>query len=145
MRIGLYDADMGRGRTRRGRERETVLTALALAAWWVLVLAPRAEAYIDPSAGGMLVQLLLAGTAGVAVLGKLMWSRIKRVLRRSRTPTSPRPGPSAARRRMIGFDPASFRDPSGRLFRHGGAIYRTCSPQALATSRAPATAACSTR
>jgi hypothetical protein len=32
---------------------------------------------------------------------------------------------------MIGFDPASFRDPSGRLFRHNGAIYRTCSPSAL--------------
>ena len=34
-------------------------------------------AYIDPSAGGMLVQLLLAGTAGVAVLSKLYWTRIK--------------------------------------------------------------------
>jgi len=34
-------------------------------------------AYIDPSAGGMLVQLLLAGTAGVAVLGKLFWTRIR--------------------------------------------------------------------
>lgn len=34
-------------------------------------------AYIDPSAGGMLVQMLLAGTAGVAVLGKLFWTRIK--------------------------------------------------------------------
>jgi SAM-dependent methyltransferase len=32
---------------------------------------------------------------------------------------------------MIGFDPASFRDPAGRLFRHAGAIYRTCSPDAL--------------
>ncbi len=32
---------------------------------------------------------------------------------------------------MIGFDPASFRDPSGRLFRHAGAIYRTCSPEAV--------------
>ena len=37
-------------------------------------------AYIDPSAGGMLVQMLLAGTAGVAVLGKLYWSRIKATL-----------------------------------------------------------------
>jgi hypothetical protein len=36
---------------------------------------------------------------------------------------------------MIGFDPASFRDPSGRLFRHGGAIYRTCSPAALTSYR----------
>ena len=32
---------------------------------------------------------------------------------------------------MIGFDPASFRDPSGRLFRHDGSIYRTCSADAL--------------
>lgn len=37
-------------------------------------------AYIDPSAGGMLVQMLLAGTAGVAVLGKLFWTRIKTTL-----------------------------------------------------------------
>jgi hypothetical protein len=37
-------------------------------------------AYIDPSAGGMLVQLLLAGTAGLAVLGKLYWTRIKTAL-----------------------------------------------------------------
>lgn len=36
---------------------------------------------------------------------------------------------------MIGFDPASFRDPSGRLFRHGGIIYRTCSPVALTAYR----------
>jgi hypothetical protein len=50
-----------------------------LAVCWVLILAPDAEAYIDPSAGGMLVQLLLAGTAGVAVLGKLFWGRIKRI------------------------------------------------------------------
>jgi hypothetical protein len=35
-------------------------------------------AYIDPSAGGMLVQFLLAGTAGVAVLVKLFWSRLRR-------------------------------------------------------------------
>jgi hypothetical protein len=34
-------------------------------------------AYIDPSAGGMLVQFLLAGTAGVAVLVKLFWSRLR--------------------------------------------------------------------
>jgi hypothetical protein len=36
---------------------------------------------------------------------------------------------------MIGFDPASFRDPSGRLFRHAAAIYRTASPDALAVLR----------
>ncbi len=37
-------------------------------------------AYIDPSAGGMLIQLLLAGTAGVAILGKLFWHRIRTIV-----------------------------------------------------------------
>jgi hypothetical protein len=58
-------------------ERRVFWCAVLLAGWWMAVIAPSAEAYIDPSAGGMLVQLLLAGTAGVAVLGKLFWSRIK--------------------------------------------------------------------
>ncbi len=48
-------------------------------------------AYIDPSAGGMLVQLLLAGTAGVAVLGKLFWTRIKTSLGRKSTPDAVAP------------------------------------------------------
>src|SRR5262245_55269031 len=34
---------------------------------------------------------------------------------------------------MTEFDPASFRDPSGRLFRHAGSVYRTCSPESLAS------------
>jgi hypothetical protein len=58
---------------------DAVLVPIALAAWWLLVMAPRAEAYIDPSAGGMMVQLILAGTAGVAVLVRLLWGRVKRV------------------------------------------------------------------
>jgi hypothetical protein len=70
---------MRNGEQRSAGERATLLTAFALAVWWVAVLAPRAEAYIDPSAGGMLVQLILAGTAGVAVLGKLFWGRVKRL------------------------------------------------------------------
>lgn len=52
--------------------------SLILAASWVLIFAIDAHAYIDPSAGGMLVQLILGGTAGLAVLGKLFWGRIKR-------------------------------------------------------------------
>ena len=70
------------------RERALFSCALALAAWWILVLGSDAHAYIDPSAGGMLVQLVLAGTAGVAVLGKLFWTRIKRVFGAS-DPTPP--------------------------------------------------------
>ncbi len=50
---------------------------LVLLVAWVLVFTTRdASAYIDPSAGSMVLQLLLAGTAGVAVLGKLFWTRI---------------------------------------------------------------------
>ena len=60
-------------------ERTLFRWAALLAAWWVLVVTKDAEAYIDPSAGGMLVQLVLAGTAGLAVLGKLFWFRIKRM------------------------------------------------------------------
>jgi hypothetical protein len=63
-----------------GRERALFVTGVGLAAWWTLVLASDAQAYIDPSAGGMLVQLLLAGTAGVAVLARLFWTRIKRLV-----------------------------------------------------------------
>ncbi len=37
---------------------------------------------------------------------------------------------------MIAFDPAPFRDPSGRLFRHDGAIFRTASAGVLASLRA---------
>ena len=65
-------------RMNRQAEGTMLATSLALAVWWGAVLAPDAQAYIDPSAGGMLVQLLLAGTAGVAVLARLFWMRIKR-------------------------------------------------------------------
>ena len=70
---------MNRRTSRRDTERVMLASSIALAMWWVVVLAPDAEAYIDPSAGGMLVQLLLAGTAGVAVLVRLFWVRIKRL------------------------------------------------------------------
>jgi hypothetical protein len=70
---------MNRRTARRTTEPAMLVTSVALAVWWVVTIAPDAEAYIDPSAGGMLVQLLLAGTAGVAVLGRLLWSRIKRL------------------------------------------------------------------
>src|SRR4051812_44312931 len=77
---GFYHLGGGSMPDSAPRRIHNALIVAALAGWWIVVLAPRAEAYIDPSAGGMLVQLLLAGTAGVAVLGKLMWSRVKRAL-----------------------------------------------------------------
>lgn len=37
--------------------------------------------YLDPSAGGMILQVLAGGIAGLAVAGKLYWGRLKRALR----------------------------------------------------------------
>ena len=43
----------------------------------VIVLVPAsASAYVDPSAGSMLLQLLLGGVAGVAVIFKLYYRRV---------------------------------------------------------------------
>jgi len=39
--------------------------------------ASPAYAYLDPGTGSMLVQMLLGGIAGVLVIGKLYWTRIK--------------------------------------------------------------------
>ncbi len=43
----------------------------------VLRLDTPAYAYLDPGTGSMLVQLLLGGFAGVLVVGKLYWHRLK--------------------------------------------------------------------
>jgi hypothetical protein len=37
--------------------------------------------YLDPGAGSMILQALAGGVAGLAVAGKLYWSRIKHALR----------------------------------------------------------------
>jgi hypothetical protein len=37
-------------------------------------------AYLDPGAGSMILQALVGGVAGAAVVGKLYWARIKRML-----------------------------------------------------------------
>lgn len=59
---------------------------LALRLWCCLlglglVLPPCAHAYLDPGAGSMLLQILLGGLAGVAVILKLFWHRIKAFFR----------------------------------------------------------------
>lgn len=43
----------------------------------VATFSTPAHAYIDPGTGGMLLQLLLGGFAGAAVIIKLYWYRIK--------------------------------------------------------------------
>ena len=45
-------------------------------ATFVLVLAPAAQAYVDPGAGSMFFQLLIGGLIGAAVAIKAFWARI---------------------------------------------------------------------
>lgn len=45
--------------------------------------------YVDPSTGGVILQALLGGAAGVLLLLRLFWGRIKRLfLRKSKTVAS---------------------------------------------------------
>ena len=46
-----------------------------LLAFFVLLEAP-VEAYLDPGSGSMLLQVLLGGFAGIAVITKLYWNRV---------------------------------------------------------------------
>jgi hypothetical protein len=55
--------------------------AITVFAVWVLfVWASPAYAYVDPGSGGMLVQLLLGGVAGVAVIVRLYWRRFLKAI-----------------------------------------------------------------
>lgn len=58
-------------------------TVAALALGLVVLGARPAHAYIDPSAGSLLLQLLLGGVAGLAVIVKLYWRRITSFFGRS--------------------------------------------------------------
>ena len=43
----------------------------------IFVASPnKAEAYIDPGTGSMILQLVLAGVAGLVVFGRLFWRRV---------------------------------------------------------------------
>jgi hypothetical protein len=67
----------------------TIERALSLFLTVVLLLvgAPSvASAYVDPTSGGLLLQLLLAGLAGLAVLIKMLWHRFKAFFTRNRKP-----------------------------------------------------------
>ena len=64
-----------------GRQGEGAL--LVAAACALVLFAAPAHAYLDPGAGSMLGQLAAAGFAGVAVLLRLYWGRIKARLKGS--------------------------------------------------------------
>jgi len=60
----------------------------AIAALLALWTAP-AYAYLDPTTGSILLQGLLAGVAGVMVVGRLYWTKVKAFFRRISGKTSP--------------------------------------------------------
>jgi hypothetical protein len=47
-----------------------------LIVWMLFGCAVPAFAYIDPGSGGMMMQLLLGGVTGIAVLVRLYWQRL---------------------------------------------------------------------
>ena len=54
----------------------------------ILVEPDYALAYIDPSAGGLLVQILLGGIAGIGVLVKLYWGKLTKLFRKEKNDRS---------------------------------------------------------
>ena len=53
-----------------------ILVAILLLPW-----ASNAHAYLDPGSGSMMLQLLLAGLAGLAVTLKVFWGKVSRLFR----------------------------------------------------------------
>ena len=53
---------------------------------FVVSLEVPVEAYLDPGSGSMLLQVLLGGFAGIAVIAKLYWNRVPGRFNRMRAP-----------------------------------------------------------
>jgi len=49
---------------------------------YVLMFHQPAHAYLDPSSGGMLLQILLGGMAGLVAVGKIYWHSLKNFFKR---------------------------------------------------------------
>jgi hypothetical protein len=55
---------------------------LAAAATAAALLPLPAAAYLNPDSGSLLLQALLGGAAGLAVLARLLWGRVAALFRR---------------------------------------------------------------
>ena len=53
---------------------------------FVVSLEVPVEAYLDPGSGSMLLQVLLGGFAGLAVIAKLYWNRVTSLFNRKGAP-----------------------------------------------------------
>lgn len=75
------------------------LSAATASALWLaaLVAIPaRAAAYLDPASGSLFLQILLGGVAGLGLLVKLFWNRVKAIfVRSSRAPKAGDASPDA--------------------------------------------------
>ncbi len=58
----------------------THLLRAILAIWLLRIAVFRTFAYLDPSSASILIQVLLGGFAGVAIVVKIFWYRIANVL-----------------------------------------------------------------
>jgi hypothetical protein len=56
---------------------------IPLVIYFIWMSQAQVDAYLDPGSGSMLVQLLLGGVAGAAVIMKLGWERFKDIFRSS--------------------------------------------------------------
>lgn len=59
------------------RGRELMIKRISLITVLLFGIPGTANAYIDPSSGGLLIQILLAGLAGVGVVARLYWKSLK--------------------------------------------------------------------
>ena len=57
---------------------------IVLVLYLIWVSQTPVDAYLDPGSGSMLVQLLLGGVAGAAVIMKLGWERFRDMFRSSK-------------------------------------------------------------
>jgi hypothetical protein len=63
------------------------LAVFATVVWLMFVWTAPAYAYVDPGSGGMLLQLLLGGAAGAALIVRVYWRRfLKRIGLRDEEP-----------------------------------------------------------
>jgi hypothetical protein len=69
---------MDRSTSRRSR----AVWGTAFLAYFLLVLAPAARAYLDPGSGSFLFQLLIGGLVAAAVTVRAYWGRIRAFLSR---------------------------------------------------------------
>jgi hypothetical protein len=67
--------------TRHNRREALMGPLLTLVLCFIFNYSTPVEAYLDPGSGSMMLQLLLGGVAGIAVVFKLYWRRLSERLR----------------------------------------------------------------